>query len=263
MYNKKKNTLNNLRSQNIKKDQDYRWYLFIFLLAIGARVVFFLFVDEPILFYKYTFFAEKLAAGEDIGSRWVDLSPFYLYFLACLKTLFNINWDVVKFLQSFVGAINCLVLMAVGSIAFRKEVGLLASFLYAVYGNLMILESTLEPTVFVLLFNLLTLYFLFLSQRQPLRTKYFIALAGLFAGLSIITKPSFLLFVPVGGIWILFLRNVRESAKTRGILLFLFFGAAAIVVASITVRNYVKLHDFVLVTADAGKVFYHGNGKGA
>ncbi|HIE35393.1 MAG TPA: tetratricopeptide repeat protein [Campylobacterales bacterium] len=28
-------------------------------------------------------------------------------------------------------------------------------------------------------------------------------------------------------------------------------------------RNYVKLNDVVLVTADAGKVFFHGNGRGA
>ncbi len=31
----------------------------------------------------------------------------------------------------------------------------------------------------------------------------------------------------------------------------------------VTIRNYVKLNDFVLVTADAGKVFFHGNSNGA
>jgi tetratricopeptide (TPR) repeat protein len=38
---------------------------------------------------------------------------------------------------------------------------------------------------------------------------------------------------------------------------------ALVVVLPVTARNYVKLHDFVLVTADAGKVFFHGSGKGA
>jgi tetratricopeptide (TPR) repeat protein len=34
-------------------------------------------------------------------------------------------------------------------------------------------------------------------------------------------------------------------------------------VTPITVRNYLKFDDFILTTADGGKVFYHGNGPGA
>ena len=246
-----------------KTNQDYGWYLVIFLVAIGARIVFLLFIDASIPFYKYPFFAEKLASGKDIGERLVDLSPFYLYFLTYLKKLFTINWDVVKFFQTFAGAINCLLLMATGALAFRKEVGLLAALLYAVYGNLIIIESTLEPTVFVLLFNLLAVYCLLLAQRNQRSAGYYIALAGLSAGFSIITKPNFLLFLPLAGVWLLFLLDTRQSHKTRALLCILFFGATALVITPITVRNYVRLHDFVLVTADAGKVFYHGNGKGA
>jgi hypothetical protein len=44
---------------------------------------------------------------------------------------------------------------------------------------------------------------------------------------------------------------------------FLFCGAGLLVVLPITLRNIIKFNDFVVVTADAGKVFYHGNGKGA
>lgn len=43
----------------------------------------------------------------------------------------------------------------------------------------------------------------------------------------------------------------------------LFLIAALLVIVPISIRNYVKLNDFVLVTADAGKVFYRGNGLGA
>ncbi|MBW1995138.1 MAG: hypothetical protein JRI77_11920, partial [Deltaproteobacteria bacterium] len=43
----------------------------------------------------------------------------------------------------------------------------------------------------------------------------------------------------------------------------ILFCSAFIVVLPVTIRNYVKLKEFVLVTADAGKVFYHGNAKGA
>ena len=66
---------------------DYRVYLYLFLLALTVRILFLLFIDEPILFNKYPYFAERLARGEDIGERLVDLSPFYLYFLTLINRL--------------------------------------------------------------------------------------------------------------------------------------------------------------------------------
>jgi tetratricopeptide (TPR) repeat protein len=236
------------------------------LIAIGARIFFLVWIDEPAVFYKYPFFAEKLARGVDIGERLADLSPFYVYCLTFLKKAFNVDWTFVKFIQSFIGALNCLLLYVVGSHAFRKEIGFLAALILSVYGNLIILESTLEPTVFVLLFNLLIVYFL-LRMREDLASQgprcVPPLLAGLFAGLSIITKPSSLLFLPLGVVWLLFCVDTTLAFQKRLSSAVLFCGAALLVVMPVTVRNYVKLHDFVLVTADAGKVFYHGNGKGA
>ena len=246
--------------------QDYKTYLIVFLTAIGARIFFLVCIDEPALFYKYPFFAEKLAKGADIGERLVDLSPFYLYCLTFLKKAFGVHWAFVKFIHSFVGALNCLLLYVVGSRAFRKEIGFLAALIFSVYGNLIILESTLEPTVFVLLFNLLTLYFL-LRMREDL--DYLgprcvpLLLAGLFAGLSIITKPNSLLFLPLGAFWLLFCVERPLAFQKRLLSALLFSGTALLIVMPITVRNYVKLHNFILVTGDTGKVFFHGNGKGA
>jgi hypothetical protein len=43
----------------------------------------------------------------------------------------------------------------------------------------------------------------------------------------------------------------------------LFCLGAGLVVLPVTIRNAVKFNEFILVTADAGKVFFHGNAKGA
>ena len=246
--------------------EDYKSYFILFLIAFCARIFFLLYIDEPMVFFKYPFFAEKLASGVDIGERLVDLSPFYLYFMTFLKRVFDIEWTYVKFIQSFAGALNCLLVYAVGIRAFRKEVGFLAALAFSLYGNLIILESSLEPTVFVLLFNLLSVYLLLrVKEDGACRTQRSLLplLAGLFSGFSIITKPSFLLFLPLGTVWLLFFVDKTLPFQRRLKSSLLFFGAALLIVMPITVRNYVKLHDFVLVTADAGKVFYHGNGKGA
>jgi 4-amino-4-deoxy-L-arabinose transferase-like glycosyltransferase len=246
--------------------QDYHAFLFVFLIGIGARLFFLIYLDEPPLFAKYPFFAEKLAEGKDIGERLVDLSPFYLYLMTALKKVFDVDWTYVKFIQSFVGTLNCLLVFAVGRRVFRQEVGFLAGLMYALYGNLIILESTLEPTVFVLSFNLLAVYGLVRCREDgvpPGRAWVWPLLAGFFVGLSIITKPNFLLFLPVGAVWLLVSVGQTVGFQRRLANTLCFFAVVLLVVIPVTVRNYVRLHDFVLVTADAGKVFFHGNGRGA
>jgi len=249
-----------------QSDQHYKAFLFVFLIGIGARLFFLVYLDEPALFAKYPFFAERLVEGKNIGERLFDLSPFYLYLMTALKKIFDVDWTYVKFIQSFLGALNGLLVFAVGRRVFRQEVGLLAGLIYALYGNLIILESTLEPTVFVLTFNLLAVYGLVRCREDgpPLgRAWVWPLLAGLFVGLSIITKPNFLLFLPLGGVWLLTCVVRTATLQRRLANTLFFFIAALLVVIPVTVRNYVKLHDFVLVTADAGKVFFHGNGGGA
>jgi tetratricopeptide (TPR) repeat protein len=248
-----------------RSSSGYGPYLFLFLLALAARLVFLIFISEPLLFIKYPSFAEKLALGEDIGERLVDLSPFYLYLLTFLKKAFAIDWTAVRFFQSFIGALNCLLVYTVGRRLFRKDTGFLAASMYAVYGNLIILESTLEPEVFVVSFTLLTVYFLSLSEHgdgsyRPWRLA---AVAGLFAGLCVITKPNSLLFFPLAGLWLFFRADRDLGLKKRAVPVCVFVGSALLVILPITIRNYVKLNDVVLVTADAGKVFFHGNGEGA
>ena len=226
------------------------------------RVVFLAFIDEPALFYKYPFFAEKIAAGESIGERIVDLSPFYLYLLVLLKKFFNINWQVLKVFQSGIGVLNCLLVFRLGTLVFRKEVGFLASIICAAYGNLIILETTLEPTVFVLLFNLLCIIFLYRSTMDAFSYRY-VLLSGVFAGLSIISKPNFLLMLIPAVLWFLFLAPSADAYRKKMTAAFMFSAMAMLVVFPVTIRNHLLVNEFILVTADAGKVFYHGNGKGA
>lgn len=246
--------------------QDYRPHFIIFLLASGVRLIFLLSFDDPILFYKYPHFAEKLALGKDIGNRLVDLSPFYLHFLTLLKKLFGIDWVYVKFIQAFIGAVNCILIYAVGRRVFPSVAAFVAALMAAAYGNLIILESTLEPTIFVLLFNLLTVYFLLLAKdRSPASNvqKVFVFVAGVFSGLSIITKPSFLLFPAIALFWLLIEPSGKSFTHKRFQSCALYLTATLLLVMPVTLRNYVKLSDVVLVTADAGKVFYRGNGIGA
>jgi hypothetical protein len=63
--------------------------------------------------------------------------------------------------------------------------------------------------------------------------------------------------------WLAIFDRNRYTFKRRLLRVFLFCGTALMVVLPITVRNYVTLNDVVLITADGGKVFFHGNARGA
>ena len=251
------------------RPRGYQWHLILFLIALGCRIGFLLWLDDPVLFKKYPFFAEKLLRGEELGERLVDLSPFYLYWMTVLRFVFGPEWAAFKVVQSLIGTVNCLLIYSVGSRVFSRNVGFLAALFCSAYGNLIILEATLEPTVYVMLFNLLAVDLLLRAERlspdgSGHSTVIRLFSGGLFTGLSIITKPSFLLFAPLGAAWILFFMETGPiSFKRRTAWAVLFCIGAGLVIAPVTLRNYLKLNDLVLVTADAGKVFFHGNARGA
>ncbi len=226
-------------------------------------------LDETVLFNKYPYFADKLAAGDSIGDRLTDLSPVYLYLLTLFRWLTPFDWGLFKLIQAVVGALNCWLTAELGRQVFTsRPVGWLAGLFLAGYGNLIILETTLEPTVFVICFNLLAVFSLYRSVDNQASAAdkpadKWLLLSAVFTGISIITKPSFLLFISLAGIWI-FIHNRRHAHFLVTVKRLALFGAVALsIVLTITLRNYLLLNDTILVTADAGKVFYHGNSREA
>lgn len=236
--------------------------LAIFIFALFVKLLIFSLVTEPIIFYKYPYFAERISNGLDIGERILDLSPLYLYINVLLFKVYGKNWEMMALLQIFLGSLNCLFIYLIGEKIYGKAVGFVAAFFLLLYGNLTLIELSLEPEVFVLLFNSLIILFLIQSKEATAAGKevwrWFII--GLLIGLAAITKPNALFFMPLAVLW-----NWWESPSYRFRIksTFLLLIGVAVLVSPITLRNYFKFQDFILITADSGKVFYHGNGPGA
>jgi tetratricopeptide (TPR) repeat protein len=123
-------------------------------------------------------------------------------------------------------------------------------------------ELTLEPEALVIFLNSLGVLSLLAARERILSgsSPWGFFLPGILLGLSVITKPNGLLFLPPAILWIGWMQidgSIRMKAS-----LFLLLGFF-LVVSPITLRNYFKFQDFILITADGGKVFYHGNGPGS
>ena len=236
--------------------------LIIFLSALFLKLLILVLVVEPIVFYKYPLFAERISKGFDIGERILDLSPLYLYVNVLIHKIYGKNWEALAVLQILMGSLNCLFIYLIGERIFGKAVGFVAALILLLYGNLTLIELTLEPETFVLFFNSLFLLVLIQGQPETDPGKGFgrWLLAGLLIGLAAITKPNALLLLPVTFLWI-WQMNRSPSRKIQSMFPVLL--GVALIISPITLRNYVELQDFILVTADSGKVFFHGNGPGS
>ena len=234
----------------------------LFILALTIKLLIFFFATDPIIFIKYPYFAKQIAQGLDIGERLVDLSPVYLYINVIFYQICGADWEMLAILQILIGSLNCLFIYAIGEKLFGKRIGLIAAIILVLYGNITLIELILEPETFVIFFSSLTVLALIRAKNDPSSGhnfwKWF--LAGMLLGLSGITKPNALLTLPGALIWIWW--GIPKSNKRMIATLSLLLGVT-LVVSPVTIRNYMHFKDFILVTADGGKVFFHGNGPGA
>jgi 4-amino-4-deoxy-L-arabinose transferase-like glycosyltransferase len=236
--------------------------LILFLLAMAVKIAIAYFATDPIHFQKYPYFAQRVAQGADIGERMLDLSPFYLYATALFFKIFGPNWEALALLQAFLGSLTCLLVYLVGARLFGPATGIIAAALLMLYGNVTLIELTLEPEAFVLFFNALAvLALLWAGDRHPPFFRLWRWLpAGVLIGLSAITKANGLLILPGAMVWIWL--SIRTRRGRCGAVAALLMGVV-LLVGPVTLRNYILFQDFVPITADGGKVFFHGNGPGA
>jgi len=246
--------------------KDKLLYYILYVTALGARAFFFLAVDVRDHFLKYPEFACRLAQGEDMGERILDVSPFYLAYMTQAIKLFNPSLTALELFQLFIGILNCVLIFSLGKRILPRPAAFIGAMLYALCGNIIVLESTFEPLVFEIFFSLCCLLFLVFGMQSNgagQRPWRFFALSGLFAGLCVVTKPNFLLFFLVALAWIIWIMPGPRGFQKRAGWAAAFFMCALAVIGPCTLRNYIVFHDFVMVTADWGKVFYHGNAQGA
>jgi len=236
--------------------------LIIFLAAFSLKLTLFFSATEPVIFYKYPHFAQMIVQGSDIGERILDLSPLYLYVNLLFYKIYGTNWEMLAVIQIFLGSLNCAFIYLLGEKIFGKVIGYLAALLLFLYGNLTLIELTLEPEAFVLFLNTLAVLSLYHCREEAAwgRSYWSWMVPGFLLGLSIVTKPNALLLLPLAVVWI-WLGRGRTGIKTQAALCLVL--AAGLVVLPVTLRNYIKFKDIILITADGGKVFFHGNGPGS
>lgn len=205
----------------------------------------------------YYDWAMRIAEGDWLGDGVFYYNPLYPYIIGLIFALFGTNLGIVAFFQVLLGLISLLLIYFIGKEVFSEMVGLLAALMGAFYSMFILYEQVLLPESLGVLLSLLTIYPLVRFHDNPKVSYAF--LAGAFMGLSVLNRSVFLALVPFIGGWILLDKGTKGGRNVRSLAVFLF--AMAIIIAPVTLRNYIVGGDLVLITSNGGVNFFIGNSQ--
>jgi 4-amino-4-deoxy-L-arabinose transferase-like glycosyltransferase len=265
------------------------WFLVVCVVAFLLRLIHLLqlrqsdplFLSPQMDSLYHHEWALAIAAGREFIADAFFRAPLYPYFLGLLYKLFGANLLVVRMIQSIIGSAGCgLVYLLARQLLppqaasprppksgphsslltpHSSSVPVIAGLVMAVYPLAVWFDGELLLEG-LLTFLVLLGFVLLLRSRESDRQWW---LPGIVFGLAAITRPNVLAFLAVLPVW-LFLDRSRTcptvtTRRTVLVRLVQIWGAAALVILPVTIRNYVVSRQFVPIAWQAGTNFYIGN----
>lgn len=236
--------------------------LIIILIAILVRVSNLLlvsdnpFFEDPIMDEKYHVeWAEDIASEGLLTRIPFYRAPAYPYSLGAIFAMFGKGFVVPRIYGLLLGSLSCVLIFLIGSTVFSKKVGFLAGVIMAfypmhLYFDYMLLTVGLEITA-----CLLSTWLLFLWFKK--NNKLYLFLSGLSLGLAIITRPNFLVLIPIMLLIILLNKSTPFRKRLNQSIMYCI-GLAPLII-TVACVNIVFGKDFVLLAYNGGINFYFGN----
>jgi tetratricopeptide (TPR) repeat protein len=214
------------------------------------------FFEHPTIDAKlHVDWATAIAEGRSLFDGVYPRAPLYPWLLGILYSIFGVDFVIPRVLTAVMGAGSCGLLFAIAHRYFGRSVAVLAGAIAATYWVSVFFDGELLVEPLSVFLNLLGIWILVRTQR-PGYVSW--GLAGVCLGLSALNRPNVLLVVPVLACWPIVVFGLKQwkSWMTRAVI---FGGACALVILPVTIRNYVKGGEAVLIASNGGFNFYIGN----
>lgn len=263
-------------------DKRYKLILLLFLVALSVELLYIksysvsYFISPDGLHYsniaenflqgKGLVNTANFAQGDDgvvravAQTREYVVGPVYPLLLALIYGMFGFKsyGMVILVLHAVLGAASAVLSYKTGELLFGKRYawipyGLTLGYpLFAFWGMYVLTEVTYVFTITLFLY-LLALYS---KQAEQPKLKTLLIL-GAAIGISNLVRPLLLLYFPVLGFWILWIRGWRLKTALRdfGIILMI----TVVVMSPWWIRNGIKYHQFIAVSNYGSYEFYLGN----
>ena len=242
-----------------------RWLLFVIALALFIRVLYLIYYNNmqdwnqlTVDNYYHHHWAQSIAGGNIFGDTTYFRAPFYVFCLAFLYAIFGVSLWVGRLFGLVIGLVSVAMTYFIGKKFFNRQIGLTAALLQSVYPVMIYFEGELllDP-LFTLLLQFSIYRLLVWFENKTYRNAL---VTGLLIGLSSITRPTALIFIPL---IILLLAASLKKADLWVKHSIVFILGTSLLIAPIFVRNFVIAGDPVPVASQAGINLYIGNNNNA
>ena len=182
--------------------------------------------------------------------------PLYQTFLALIYLMFGHSVIAAIIIQYLISSLSCVFMYFIGRRLFGMGVGIAAGIAGALTASQIFYEGRLLPPVLITVLNLSIILLAVKQTRSPLAWRW--PVIGLLIGLSAVTRPDILLFVPVLLVWMWLGR--KSVLPTKPVMWTAIVLAGMLLpVGLVTLRNGVVGKDPVLIAYNGGLNFFVGN----
>ena len=237
----------------------------IFVVAFAVRLIYLNQMKDSPMFDTLIMdseyhdqWARMILRGEDFSEGAFFRAPLYAYFLASVYRVFGSDHVQVRLIQLLLGAVSCVLVYLLGKRVFDRRVAVIAALLASLNGVMIYFEGELLIPVLLVLLDLLLLLALFWAKERPSYGRWLAC--GAILGLSALARPNILLVGAALFLWIILCLGGKAGGKSKSLGYACIFGlGAALIISPVTLRNYVKADDLVLIAWQGGMNFYIGN----
>lgn len=248
---------------SIANPAERRALLWIIGIGLLLRLIYIVQLKGSILWGNYVLdaqaldlWAKQIADGQLVSTQPFFRAPLYAYLIGLIYAVFGTTPLPVILFQTLLGVGSIYLTFIYARRLFDTKVAIVAAAFTAAWPTLIYYEGELSITTLEVAVGLAAL--IFIHRAVDRRTRSSLLAAGLALGLAAITRPTFLLILPLLplGLWRLPAGEVRT---TIGRAVATFTVALILPLVPVTLHNLVFGHDFVLIASQGGSNFYLGN----
>lgn len=208
---------------------------------------------------SYVSWAEEIASGGFIGGKVFYQDPLYPYFLALIFRIAGVSLGLVRVVQVALGTATVGLVFLTARRLMGDAHALAAAVLMSLCGALYFFELLLLKATLVIFFSALSCALGVLVADRP-QTRWRWAAIGASLGLLCLLRGNFQPLLPFPVIWA-FLIARSEPAGRRALRAGLVLAGILLILAPVSLRNYLVGGELVLTTSQGGANFYIGNNE--
>lgn len=216
---------------------------------------------------SYSMLGQRFATGHGMTFPaawypWIEADAPQSYYsftislyLAGIYDLFGYHPLVARLITGSMSTFLVWLIFLIGKRLFSTEVGLLASAIAAVYAYLIFYGVTLVTETPFTLALLIALYLAIRMRAGERSGVWAWLLLGIVLAIAVLLRMAVIFFIPILLFWLYYAVRKHTSPWMIAIPLVVI----GLAVLPLTIRNYQLWHQFLLLEAQFGHVFWNGN----